>query len=78
MRGTNQLSCKSLDVVILPLATAPQPSGMSRTSRTIAPSLSKQVLKGWVPADHTKLPRRRAVDAEWLGCPAHDLEDLTA
>ena len=43
------------------------------------PPLSKQVLKGWVPADHTKLPRLRAVIAEWrLGCTAHDLEDLTA
>src|SRR5271169_1534969 len=29
------------------------------------PPLSKQVLKGWVPADHTKLPRVRQVDAEW-------------
>ena len=27
------------------------------------PPLSKQVLKGWVPADHTKLPRLRPVDA---------------
>ena len=25
------------------------------------PPLSKQVLKGWVPADHTKLPRRRSM-----------------
>ena len=30
------------------------------------PPLSKQVLKGWVPADHTKLPRVREVDAQWL------------
>jgi NADPH-dependent 2,4-dienoyl-CoA reductase/sulfur reductase-like enzyme len=30
------------------------------------PPLSKQVLKGWVPADHTKLPRMRKVNAEWL------------
>ena len=30
------------------------------------PPLSKQVLKGWVPADHTKLPRAREIDAEWL------------
>jgi NADPH-dependent 2,4-dienoyl-CoA reductase/sulfur reductase-like enzyme len=30
------------------------------------PPLSKQVLKGWVAADHTKLPRVREVDAEWL------------
>jgi 3-phenylpropionate/trans-cinnamate dioxygenase ferredoxin reductase subunit len=29
------------------------------------PPLSKQVLKGWVRADHTKLPRLRAVDADW-------------
>ena len=29
------------------------------------PPLSKQVLKGWVAADHTKLPRLRQVDAEW-------------
>ena len=29
------------------------------------PPLSKQVLKGWVPADHIKLPRVRQVDAEW-------------
>jgi len=28
------------------------------------PPLSKQVLKGWVPATHTKLPRLRAVDAD--------------
>ena len=28
------------------------------------PPLSKQVLKGWVGADHTKLPRLRAVDAQ--------------
>jgi NADPH-dependent 2,4-dienoyl-CoA reductase/sulfur reductase-like enzyme len=35
------------------------------------PPLSKQVLKGWVPADHTKLPRLRRVDAEWrLGVAA--------
>src|SRR4029077_10439778 len=27
------------------------------------PPLSKQVLKGWVPASHTKLPRAREVDA---------------
>jgi hypothetical protein len=34
------------------------------------PPLSKQVLAGWVRADHTKLPRLRAVDAEWrLGVP---------
>lgn len=39
------------------------------------PPLSKQVLKGWVPADHTKLPRLRAVDAQWhLGVPATALD----
>lgn len=39
------------------------------------PPLSKQVLKGWVPADHTKLPRRRKVDAEWrLGVAATGLD----
>ena len=39
------------------------------------PPLSKQVLKGWVPADHTKLPRMRKVDAEWrLGVPATGLD----
>ena len=38
------------------------------------PPLSKQVLKGWVPADHTKLPRVRQVDAEWrLGIAATGL-----
>jgi NADPH-dependent 2,4-dienoyl-CoA reductase/sulfur reductase-like enzyme len=39
------------------------------------PPLSKQVLKGWVPADHTKLPRMREVDAEWrLGVAATGLD----
>jgi NADPH-dependent 2,4-dienoyl-CoA reductase/sulfur reductase-like enzyme len=39
------------------------------------PPLSKQVLKGWVPADHTKLPRLRAVDAQWrLGVAATALD----
>ncbi|BBY06625.1 NAD(P)/FAD-dependent oxidoreductase [Mycobacterium noviomagense] len=39
------------------------------------PPLSKQVLKGWVAADHTKLPRLRAVDAEWrLGVAATGLD----
>src|SRR6201996_3167156 len=39
------------------------------------PPLSKQVLKGWVAADHTKLPRLRAVDAQWrLGVPATALD----
>jgi NADPH-dependent 2,4-dienoyl-CoA reductase/sulfur reductase-like enzyme len=33
------------------------------------------VLKGWVPADHTTLPRRRAVDAAWrLGVAATGLD----
>ena len=39
------------------------------------PPLSKQVLKGWVPADHTKLPRLRPVDATWrLGIAAAGLD----
>jgi 3-phenylpropionate/trans-cinnamate dioxygenase ferredoxin reductase subunit len=39
------------------------------------PPLSKQVLKGWVPADHTKLPRLRTTDAEWrLGVAATGLD----
>ena len=39
------------------------------------PPLSKQVLKGWVPADHTKLPRLRPVDADWrLGVAAVGLD----
>ncbi|HEY0228858.1 MAG TPA: FAD/NAD(P)-binding oxidoreductase, partial [Mycobacterium sp.] len=39
------------------------------------PPLSKQVLKGWVAADHTKLPRLRAVDAQWrLGVAATALD----
>jgi 3-phenylpropionate/trans-cinnamate dioxygenase ferredoxin reductase subunit len=39
------------------------------------PPLSKQVLKGWVPADHTKLTRVRQVDAEWrLGVAATGLD----
>ena len=42
------------------------------------PPLSKQVLKGWVPADHTKLPRLRAIDAEWrLGVAATGLDRAT-
>ena len=28
------------------------------------PPLSKQVLKGWVPADHTELPQMRELDSE--------------
>ncbi|HEX6016107.1 MAG TPA: NAD(P)/FAD-dependent oxidoreductase, partial [Geminicoccaceae bacterium] len=39
------------------------------------PALSKQVLKGTVPADHTKLTRRRQIDAEWrLGVAATGLD----
>src|ERR1700730_3228349 len=39
------------------------------------PPLSKQVLKGWVPADHTKLPRLSKVDADWrLGVAATGLD----
>jgi 3-phenylpropionate/trans-cinnamate dioxygenase ferredoxin reductase subunit len=39
------------------------------------PPLSKHVLKGLVPADHTKLPRLRQVDAEWrLGVAATGLD----
>jgi 3-phenylpropionate/trans-cinnamate dioxygenase ferredoxin reductase subunit len=39
------------------------------------PPLSKQVQKGWVKADHTKLPRLREIDAEWrLGVPAIALD----
>ncbi|MFE5035056.1 NAD(P)/FAD-dependent oxidoreductase [Streptomyces sp. NPDC056683] len=42
------------------------------------PPLSKQVLKGWVPADHTKLPRMREVDADWrLGVAATGLDRVT-
>jgi NADPH-dependent 2,4-dienoyl-CoA reductase/sulfur reductase-like enzyme len=42
------------------------------------PPLSKQVLKGWVPADHTKLPRSREIDAEWrLGVAATGLDRKT-
>ncbi|MGW1725769.1 NAD(P)/FAD-dependent oxidoreductase [Streptomyces sp. NPDC002306] len=39
------------------------------------PPLSKQVLLGRATADHTALPRRRAIDAEWrLGVPATGLD----
>ena len=39
------------------------------------PPLSKQVLAGWVPADHTKLPRLREVNAHWrLGVAATALD----
>ena len=39
------------------------------------PPLSKQVLKGWVHADHTKLPRLREFNATWkLGVAATALD----
>jgi NADPH-dependent 2,4-dienoyl-CoA reductase/sulfur reductase-like enzyme len=39
------------------------------------PPLSKQILLGHVPADHTTLPRRRPVDADWrLGVAATGLD----
>ncbi len=39
------------------------------------PPLSKQVLKGWVPAGNTKLPRLRAINADWrLGVAATGLD----
>ncbi|WP_327581369.1 FAD-dependent oxidoreductase [Nonomuraea sp. NBC_00507] len=39
------------------------------------PPLSKQVLTGQVPPDHTMLPRLREVEAEWLwGTPATGLD----
>jgi NADPH-dependent 2,4-dienoyl-CoA reductase/sulfur reductase-like enzyme len=42
------------------------------------PPLSKQVLKGWVDAGSTKLPRSRAVDADWrLGVAATRLDRVT-
>jgi NADPH-dependent 2,4-dienoyl-CoA reductase/sulfur reductase-like enzyme/ferredoxin len=42
------------------------------------PPLSKQVLQGWVPPQHTALPRPGDLDAEWrLGVPATGL-DLAA
>ena len=42
------------------------------------PPLSKQVLKGGVPADHTALPRRRMMDADWrLGVAATGLDRST-
>ena len=41
------------------------------------PPLSKQVLKGWVPAENTKLPRLRPVDADWrLGVAAIGLDRI--
>ena len=42
------------------------------------PPLSKQILSGWMPADHTALPRLRAIDAEWrLGVAATGLDRTT-
>lgn len=42
------------------------------------PPLSKQVLKGWVGAGRTKLPRLRRVDADWrLGVAAVGLDRST-
>jgi NADPH-dependent 2,4-dienoyl-CoA reductase/sulfur reductase-like enzyme/ferredoxin len=39
------------------------------------PPLSKQVLEGWVPADHTALPRSDELNARWLlGVPATGLD----
>ncbi|WP_432969368.1 FAD-dependent oxidoreductase [Dactylosporangium sp. CA-233914] len=39
------------------------------------PPLSKQVLDGWVPADHTTLPRVDELNARWLlGVPATGLD----
>src|SRR6476620_322551 len=42
------------------------------------PPLSKQVLQGRIPAQHTALPRLREIHADWrLGIPATGL-DMTA
>ena len=42
------------------------------------PPLSKTVLSGWLPVEHTTLPRFVDIDAEWrLGVPAAGL-DLAA
>jgi 3-phenylpropionate/trans-cinnamate dioxygenase ferredoxin reductase component len=39
------------------------------------PPLSKAVQEGWISAEHTTLPRRRAIAAEWLlGVPATALD----
>jgi NADPH-dependent 2,4-dienoyl-CoA reductase/sulfur reductase-like enzyme/ferredoxin len=41
------------------------------------PPLSKQVLDGWIPADHVGLPLHDEVDAQWLlGVPATGLDAL--
>ena len=39
------------------------------------PPLSKSVLSGWLPVEHTALPRSRDLDARWLlGVPATGLD----
>src|SRR5215472_16801387 len=39
------------------------------------PPLSRQVLSGWIPADHTRLPSGDELDARWLlGVPATGLD----
>src|SRR2546421_12873001 len=39
------------------------------------PPLSKTVLTGWLPVEHTTLPRLRNVEAQWLlGVPAVGLD----
>src|SRR5215471_3520603 len=39
------------------------------------PPLSKSVLSGWLPIEHTFLPQRADLDAEWLlGVPAVGLD----
>ncbi|MFF4954879.1 NAD(P)/FAD-dependent oxidoreductase [Streptomyces chattanoogensis] len=39
------------------------------------PPLSKAVLSGWLPTDHTVLPRARNIDARWLlGTPANGVD----
>jgi NADPH-dependent 2,4-dienoyl-CoA reductase/sulfur reductase-like enzyme/ferredoxin len=41
------------------------------------PPLSKQVLDGWVPPDHTGLPRAEELGARWLlGVPATGLDSI--
>src|SRR5215472_5361338 len=41
------------------------------------PPLSKEVLYGWMPADHAGLPLRDEVDAQWrLGVPATGLDAI--
>ncbi|MGW0803497.1 FAD-dependent oxidoreductase [Nonomuraea sp. NPDC002799] len=49
--------------------------GDERSEPYDRPPLSKQVLTGQVPAEHTALPRLREVEAEWLsGTPATGLD----